>query len=222
MATLLTERKPDISQVPPPPPTTERAVPLQEVDYVQIRQAAIIRKPIEKAARVARGSAISILAVGLVALPFATMSLDVTAYAIAGAICLIGWFELRGAKQLAQAIPQSAKRLGFNQLMFLAIILAYAFWQIASFSIKGAKEALISAEVQSQLSQLGEMQEAIDEQLELWAPLVVYGLYGSLIVLSILFQGGLAIYYFTRSRHLMHFDETTPGWIKRLWQEMGA
>ena len=31
MATLLTERKPNISQVPPPPPTTERAVPLQEV-----------------------------------------------------------------------------------------------------------------------------------------------------------------------------------------------
>ena len=222
MSTLLTTQERHISQAPPPPLSVERSVPLREVDYVQIRQAAITRKPIDRATRVARSSAISILVVGFIALPFATLALNLSSYAVAGAICLVGWLELRGSQQMSQAIPQSAKRLGFNQLAFMALILLYAIWQMLRFSLEGAKDVLISPDVQSQLSQLGAMQDAVNEQLEVWAPLVVYGLYGSLIVLSVLFQGGLALYYFTRSNYLVHFNQTTPKWIKRLWREMGV
>jgi hypothetical protein len=39
-------------------------------------------------------------------------------------------------------------------------------------------------------------------------------MYGGVIVLSILFQGGNALYYFTRRRHVEEFIAETPQWVR--------
>jgi hypothetical protein len=39
-------------------------------------------------------------------------------------------------------------------------------------------------------------------------------MYGGAIVLSMLFQGGNALYYFTRRRHVEDFIAETPQWVR--------
>ena len=70
------------------------------------------------------------------------------------------------------------------------------------------------------LEQMPEMADAIDKQIEHWAPIVVYGLYSLVILASVVGQGGLALYYFTRRRHIEAFNRQTPAWIRRLFTEM--
>ncbi len=45
---------------------------------------------------------------------------------------------------------------------------------------------------------------------------VTYALYGSVIGLSALFQGGNAFYYFTRRRHIEDFVAETPEWVREV------
>ncbi len=48
------------------------------------------------------------------------------------------------------------------------------------------------------------------EQLQ---TIVTLAVYGSVILFSIIFQGGTAWYYFTRSRHIRAYISETPQWI---------
>ena len=41
-------------------------------------------------------------------------------------------------------------------------------------------------------------------------------LYGSVIALSVIFQGGNALYYFTRRKHVEAYVAETPAWIRDL------
>ena len=43
---------------------------------------------------------------------------------------------------------------------------------------------------------------------------IVVVLYGGVIALSVLFQGGNALYYFTRRRHVEDFVADTPEWVR--------
>ncbi len=54
------------------------------------------------------------------------------------------------------------------------------------------------------------------------APLVIYGFYGLVIVLSAAFQGGLAAYYFTRRRPLEAFNLQTPDWVRQVLAEANS
>jgi hypothetical protein len=40
------------------------------------------------------------------------------------------------------------------------------------------------------------------------------------ILLSAGFQGGLAVYYFTRKKHLEALQRSTPAWVQRLFAEL--
>ena len=43
---------------------------------------------------------------------------------------------------------------------------------------------------------------------------IVVAVYGGVIVLSALFQGGTALYYFSRRRHVEDFIAETPAWVR--------
>jgi hypothetical protein len=66
------------------------------------------------------------------------------------------------------------------------------------------------------------MARGIDQMVERWAPILVYGFYSLVIFFSAVFQGGMAAYYFTRRRHIESFNRKTPPWIRRLFVEIGA
>lgn len=201
---------------------TARLAPLDESDFLLIRQAAIRRRAAHGAARTALASSVVTLFIGISAVPLVFLWPSWEGALMAAGLCIIGAVEYQGCRRMRQADPVAAKILGRNQLTLLGLIILYCLVQMLTFSPEHAKAAAISPEVRSQLAALPSMEKAIDSEIERLAPLATYGFYGLVIALSVVFQGGLALYYYTRRRHLHAFHTQTPSWVRRLFVETGA
>ncbi len=213
---------PRITQNLPAPPrglAAESASPLTEAHFRLLRQAAETRRPIRSAARTARSSAITILVVGAIGIPILIFSPSWLGLLVVAGICTVGVIEYIGSRRMRRADPSAAAFLACNQFAFMTLIVAYCVIQMLTFSPAKSRAALISPDVEELLSQAGYGQEA-SRQLDVWAPIVTYGFYSFVIVLSVGFQGGLALYYLTRRRHLQALQRSTPEWIARLFREL--
>jgi hypothetical protein len=201
-----------------PLPTGPVPSPLTEAHFQLLRQAAAARLPVRSAARTARGSAVTILVIGVASIPLAVLYPSWLGTAVVGGICTIGVIEYIGAKRMRRGDPAAAVFLGRNQLAFLAVIVVYCLIQILTFSPAQLHSSLGSAELDSALSQMPEVRQQMDSL----APLATYGFYSLVIVVSIVAQGGLALYYFTRRRHLEALQRSTPSWVQRLFNELNV
>ncbi|KKK96694.1 hypothetical protein LCGC14_2660190 [marine sediment metagenome] len=101
--------------------------------------------------------------------------------------------------------PTAPALLGWNQIAFMAMIIAYSAWRIyAGLTGPGPYGAQIANE-----PALAPMLAPI---AKLHATLTVI-IYGTLIAAAILFQGLTARYYFSRRRRLLEYLQQTPKWI---------
>jgi hypothetical protein len=166
-------------------------------------------------------SAVTTLCFGAMALPFALLSPSLPGIFITAGLFIVGVVEFKGSQRMRRAEVSAASMLGKNQLAFLGFIILYCAMQMVSFSPEQVKAAALSPEVRAQLGSLPNLEE-LDRQIERFAPLVTYGLYGLIILLSIGFQGGMAVYYFSRRRHLELFRQSTPEWVRQIFIETGA
>jgi hypothetical protein len=191
-----------------------------EAQFLLVRQALAARQPIRSAARTARRSAISILVIGAGSVPVAVLFPSWLGILVALGICTIGAIECVGARRMQRGLPSAATFLGRNQLAFLGLIVAYCAIQMVSASSPAAGSALISDDLQSQLSQVPGFGHDFGKQLKSAVPVVSYAFYTLVILLSAGFQGGLAVYYFTRKKHLEALQRSTPAWVQRLFGEL--
>jgi hypothetical protein len=215
---------PDKPFDPPPIPTARciatpaPACPLSEEDFRLLRRAAASREPVRKVAATARFSAVTTLVIGVAGIPFLFFSPSSIALLMVIGICTIGVIEFVGYRRIRRGMPSAATWLGRNQLAFMALIVGYCIFQMATVARKPLA-AFNSPELQSSLSQLD---QGLSQQIEHWTPIVGYGFYGLVLVLSVLFQGGLALYYFSRRRHLETLETSTPAWVRRVFAELDA
>lgn len=115
----------------------------------------------------------------------------------------IAFFEFRGAGQLRRLDWRGARVLGFNQLAFAALLVAYSAWQLVN-----TLRAPPSPEL-AQLAGSGVDPAAAEDLVRLAAVL----LYGSVALVGLLGPGLTAVYYFTRARVIRRFVEQTPTWV---------
>ncbi|WP_145385200.1 hypothetical protein [Stieleria neptunia] len=143
--------------------------------------------------------------VGLIAalsFPFAFFGLDGLAITVGlSAVCV---FEVLGRRKLLKLDPSAGIWLGWNQVGFLALIVAYCLWML----LGEAPDISANPELSRLLGSDG-------QQLYQALNLTVYG---SVIVLSVIFQGGNAIYYFTRRRYLVAYQQQTSPWVREFFK----
>ena len=197
------------------------APPLTEAHFAMVRQAGVRRRKLTHAARIAWSSSAVILCVGIPAFLFAAILRDWADLLLASAICAVGAVEFAGHRRMRGARARAGKMLGINQLAFLTIIVLYCVVQMCTFSTEKVKASAVSPEFRSQLNLLPNMQQTLDSQIERWAPILTYGFYSLVILVSVCAQGGLAAYYFTRDKHVESFNRDTAGWIRRIFVEIG-
>ena len=128
--------------------------PLTDEHFLQIRMAVKARRPVAAAAKTARFSANSTLAIGLLGIPVLLFSPSLIGFLMVTGICTIGVIERSGARRLRLGQPSAAAFLGRNQLAFLGLIVAYCIFQMVTFSGTEASAALMSKETRSALAQL--------------------------------------------------------------------
>lgn len=141
--------------------------------------------------------------------PFAPFS--ITALLMGCALGVIAFNEFRGRRLIRALDLRGPRRLGWNQVGMMAVVIVYALFQIYA-GLTGASpyQAHIASE-----PQLAEMLGSIDELQRF----VVLAVYVTVIVLTIVFQGGNALYYFTRTGPMRAYLAQTPPWVLEIQRE---
>jgi hypothetical protein len=167
-------------------------------------------RPIRKAARVASFNGWSSAAIAALSAPFSIWS--PVGMALTAGIALIAFNEFRGRKKLLNFEPSGATLLAWNQLGLLAMIIGYCFWMMHGNLID-------SSSLSAELKGLSELDSSLADTVDSLQPMIqqaVRGFYLGVIALSVLFQGGTAIYYFSRRRLVEDFVAETPEWVREV------
>ncbi len=196
--------------------------PLTAEHYRELRQALAVRKPLARAVRTARGSAITMLVIAGLGFFVSLIFPSWIGFVMVAGIGVLGGVEYAGAGRLRRGQRDAAAFLAKNQLVFLGLITAYCVYQMLTAARGGGGLLAVSPEFQGQLAQLQGYGQDLQRQLDFWMPIITYGVYGLVILASIAAQGGLALYYYTRRRYLADFADFTPPWIQRLVAEAGV
>jgi hypothetical protein len=166
-------------------------------------------KTIRKAARVAGFNGWTTAAAAAFSGMFLVFDRSPLAIAITLGLAIITYNEFRGRKRLLNFDPSAATMLGWNQLGLLAMIIVYCLWSL--FGTAGEADA-----VRAELKSYSDLDAALGTggSFEGMIKTFSYAMYGGVIALSVIFQGGNAIYYFTRRRHVEEFIAETPQWVR--------
>jgi hypothetical protein len=180
--------------------------PLTQGDHHELALANGRAKKIRTAARVAtfNGWVLGIFAA--VSAPFALFS--TAGFLVITGLAFIVYNEFQGRTRLLQFDPSSSTRLGWNQVALLTLIIAYCLWMIFT-GLTGSGP--FAAELESN-PEIASALGTLDEFDDLYKFFVV-AIYGTVIVLSVIFQGLNALYYFTRRKHVEAYVQETPDWV---------
>jgi hypothetical protein len=192
-----------------PPAEKSPGGPLTAEHHRELTLARQKSKPIRKAARVAGFNGWATAIVAALSAPFALFSLS-GALVFSG-LSVVAYNEFRGRKRLLQFYPSAATYLGWNQLGLLAILVGYSLWAIYTNLNQASSVA-------AQLAAYSELETALGSpgQFESLARQIVFLFYGSVIAISVPFQGLNALYYFSRRAPIEAYLRDTPTWVREL------
>ena len=124
---------------------------------------------------------------------------------IGAGLAVVARNEFYGRNQLRQFDPRSTQLLGWNQMGFLTLLVAYSIWCIFS-ALTGPNPYEVY------INDYPELTSTLEPMMHLHVTLTL-GAYGAVIVLSVIFQGLNALYYFKRGKLLHTYLHQTPAWI---------
>ena len=120
------------------------------------------------------------------------------------AMGVVAWRELTSGAALKRLHVDSLRVLAINQLVLCGILILYFAWSLFD-SLHGSSNY---AEILGSDSSAGTLGNV--DQLSRQISVIVYV---ALMLGSVLFQGGTARYYFSRTKILQDYIATTPKWI---------
>jgi hypothetical protein len=119
---------------------------------------------------------------------------------------VVAYVEFNGAARLRKLDPSATKMLALNQLFLGALLLSYAvysLWMARYGASQFADYIAQSPELKPMLAQAEDL-----------ARLIYYLMYGTLAAVAIFVQGGNALYYHSRRKHIEAYIQQTPAWIR--------
>jgi len=129
---------------------------------------------------------------------------DLSGVAVGVLIAVAGTMELRGRKKLQRRNPEGMTLLVRSQMFLLAVILVYCASRLGSFD-EGSVMGNLTPDMEAMLKEGGLEKADI-------LPLVrtaFFATYGGVAIATILFQGGMALYY-RRKTSLIAAALSTP------------
>ena len=123
-------------------------------------------------------------------------------------LAVVAYNEFRGARDLRRFDERAPRRLALGQIGLCVALVLYGAWGLyTTFTTPSEYQAVLAGSAQA--AELVGSIESLQTTVSL-------GVYGGLIVLSIIFQGGTAWYYFRRQRLVRAYIAETPAWILEL------
>ena len=183
--------------MPQTPPATHDGGPLSPEQQEDLVRATERARKVLGAVKVATFNGWTIGVFAAITLLFALFS--VTALVVGAGMAVVSWNEFRGRTLLRQFDPQGPRLLGRNQVGFMSLLVGYCLWSMYRT-------------VTNPITEIEGLEELAGITGDLITNLTVT-VYGIVILLSVLFQGLNAVYYFRRVKPVEEYVRDTPPWI---------
>ena len=177
-----------------PPSPLSPLSPQQQEELTRANERA---KKVLGATKVATFNGWTIGIFAAVTLPFAVFS--VTALVMGAGMAVVAWNEFRGRSLLRRFDTHGPRLLGRNQLGFMSLLVGYGLWGIFRT-------------LTNPMTQFEELEAVVGPVGDLVTNLAL-AVYGGVVLLSLLFQGLNARYYFARIRLVQDYLSETSAWI---------
>jgi hypothetical protein len=170
------------------------------------RQLALARKAVRKIRRTISVASFDGWTVGFfAALTLLTGMTDLSGIFMGLGMAAVAWVELRGAARLRLLDSRATRTLALNQIALASILTLYALWRLhAATTGVSPYQAYKSAD-----PQMARMLQPVENITHL----ITMVLYSAMIAVAFFAQGGLALFYFTRGKHIDAYLAQTPAWI---------
>jgi len=181
-------------------------------------QLAAVAAARHRGRKIRRATAVAAVS-GWTTAVFASLTLlcglfSVAALALGIGLAAVAFVELRGARQLRRFRLSAPRALAFNQMVLCGILLAYAAWGVAH-------ALLAPSPYETYLAGGGQVADVL-EPIDRLQRAAVIAFYTLLIGFSLLAQGCMSAYYFSRRRHLLAYMNRTPKWVLDMLRVAGG
>lgn len=128
------------------------------------------------------------------------------------AMCILAHFELRAATSLRRLETGAIDALVRNQIILGSMLFVYALWSLISAMLGPSllAHAAVTTDVARMLKPFDSLARAISVTV-----------YVAVMLVAVFVQGGSALYYRSRGKHLADYLANTPVWILGM-QKSGA
>lgn len=175
---------------------------MSAADRALLLRAAELQQPLARAARIGRGNGLGYVVFGVLSLLVAVVGFDLVGLIVGGVVLGVGLWERKQAARLLAADTDAPGRLARGELTLLAAIAIYA--------VAGL---VLPPDVRELQRQLGNTRD-LGIDLQRLTALVSTAWYGSVLLVSLLYQGGLARYFLGRRAAVARYLEEVPAWAR--------
>lgn len=193
------------------PAGAPEASPLSAEHLRQVQDARTRAKKVRRCITVAQFDGWSVGVFGALTLLFGVFS--PVGWVLGGGMLAVAYVELSTVERVKRLESAAARRLGCNQLALSALLLAYAGWRLYG-ALWGPDPLASTIAAAPEAAQMLAPYSSI-------ARMITAAVYVALACVAIVAQGGTALYYFTREKHIRAYREQTPGWIVQMQQSGG-
>ncbi len=183
--------------------------PLTDAHHRELALANQRAKKIRRAASVASFNGWSIGIFAALSAPFALFS--IAGFLVTVGLAIVSVNEFRGRRGLLRFDPSATTALGWNQVGLTTLIVLYCLWMLYT-GLTGAGPFADELQANPELASALDSVEGFDQIYKM----IVIAVYGSVMTLSLIFQGYNAYYYFTRRELVEAYLRTTPDWVLEL------
>jgi hypothetical protein len=170
----------------------------------QLQVARLAMRKVRRAASMAAFDGWTVGSFG--ALTFLLGLPDLSSILLGLGMVAIAFVEIRGGNRLKRLDASAARMLAWNQVVLGTLLLIYSLWRIFAVmrAPSGYGEALAGSD-----PQLQEMLAPVEGLTRV----VMMTVYAALIAIAIFGQGSMALYYYSRRKHVESYLTHTPPWI---------
>ncbi|HZM01080.1 MAG TPA: hypothetical protein VFD43_12600 [Planctomycetota bacterium] len=181
-----------------------------EGQRAQLELAAALHRPLARAAQLGRSNAWGYAIFGVLTLLLAALGPDPLALAVGAVVTGVGVAQLRAARRLRAADPRAPRAMARNELLLMGAIGLYALLKLTLLAETG--EALRSSGVDA--TGLGLDIEELARSLNTLV-------YSGVLAVTLLYQGGLALYFLRRRATLERYLAEAPEWARTTVESLG-
>ena len=177
----------------------------------ELRRAAELLRPIARAASLAHKNGAGYLIFGVLSVLFSLSGFDPVGLLVGGLLLGTGFVEVRTSRRLARGDPSAPRILARTELVLMAGISLYCALKLTV--LKGS-----GAEWMEQLDGMTDMGADFRELTDSLTTLI----YLTFLVVTLLYQGGMARYFLRRRMMIEVLHRECPDWARRVVVEFKA